>query len=86
MTFRILAIGLRPGRSYKTMERLPDADFGQACRALIAQSRKRLAPVVLRDGTTGRRFSVGDAMDHHGLTFVERWHPERWLARNGGKA
>lgn len=81
MSFRILCINLGPGRSYRTIQRLPGADLNTAARELIARSRERIAPVVLRDGSTGLRMSVGEAMDRHGLSFVERWHPQQWLAR-----
>jgi hypothetical protein len=86
MSFRILVINCSTGRSYRTIQRLPGADLNTASRELIARSRERVAPVVLRDGSTGHRMSVGEAMDHHGLSFIDRWQPQQWLERTARAA
>lgn len=80
MSFTIHAINIAPGRSYRTLERLHDATLHDAARELIRWSIKRSGAVVMRD-CRGQRYSVSDAMELHGLTSVEKWHQNQWLAK-----
>ena len=81
MTFRIIAIR----KGYTPLHALPaEACQRDAHRALVEWSIKRQCAVVLRDGTTGKRTSVGEAMDALGFTWIEQWHPAQGLARIAG--
>ncbi len=78
MTFRIIAIR----KGYTQLQALPaSATSPDAHRALVEWSMKRACAVVLRDGSSGKRISVGEAMDALGFTWIERWQKDKGLAR-----
>ncbi len=80
MNFTIHAISSAPGRTYPTLKRLVNVTLHEAARELIRCSTRRACAVVLRDDR-GVRCSVETAMDLHGLSSAERWHPQQWLAK-----